>query len=133
MLFRSRVTPDGSILVVASIRGETNFTGTINPGRLEYNIEAAGNLAHRIWRRLDPHGQVAQVACVAAIPDAQYKVFGMPSGNVTSMSMNLPYTVVAPDPPVVAPRGQLSSEAHVRRMFAEVRRVFQDAGAMANQ
>jgi hypothetical protein len=125
------VKPDGSILVVASIRGESNFMGTINSTRLEYNIEAAGRLAQSIWHRLDPHGQVSQVATAAAIPDAQYKVFGLPSGNTTSMSMSLPQVVVAPDPALIAPRAQLSDEAHVRRMFAEIRRIFQDAGAVA--
>jgi hypothetical protein len=126
------VKPDGSVLAVASIRAESSFVGTINPGRLEYNIGAAGGLAQKIWQRLDPHGQVAQVATTAAIPDAQYKIFGLPSGNSTSMSMNLPAVVIAPEPALIAPRGQLTAESHVRRMLAELRRVFQDAGAVAD-
>ncbi len=127
-----RVKPDGSVLAVSSIRAESNFVGTIDPGRLERNIEAAGSLAEKIWQRLDPHGQVARVATTAAIPDAQYKVFGLPSGNSTSMSMNLPAVVVAPEPALIAPRGQLSAKSHVRRVLAELRRVFQDAGAVTD-
>lgn len=127
-----RVNADGSVLAVASIRAESHFLGTIDPDRLEHNIEAAGNLAQKIWQRLDPHGQVAQVATTAAIPDAQYKVFGIPSGNSTSMSMNLPAVVIAPEPALIAPRGQLSDKSHVRRMLAELRRVFQDAGAVTD-
>lgn len=124
------VKPDGSVLIVTSIRAESNFMGTIDPQRLAHNIEAAGQLAQSIWQRLDPRGQITQVACTAAIPDAQYKVFGTPSGNTTTLSMSLPPVVIAPDPPVVVSRGQVREEDHVKRMFAEMRRVFQDAGAV---
>lgn len=126
------VRTDGAIVITASvaITGRIGFS-LVDPGLLEHFIRSAGRFAQLAWDRIDSRAEVTQVTVVAAIPEASHKGFGATSGNtMTSGMMSLPSIVVAPNPPEVVPRAQLSDEALARRIVAAVKRVFADAGAV---
>ena len=72
------------------------------------------------------------MAVAVAILDAQQKVFDLaPDATSYSMGMQTPPTVVVPEPPAVVRRGEVASAELARRLVAEARRVFADAGAVA--
>jgi hypothetical protein len=125
------VGADGSILAVASVRGEGTFGGSlIDPQRLDHVLNAVGRFANAAWQRIDRQGEVTRVAVCVAIPDADGKSFGSVSGSHMSISQGLPATVIAPSPALVVPRGQVTDADVINSLLAEVRRVFEDAGAV---
>lgn len=74
---------------------------------------------------------VQRVAVALAIPHAQHKVFGHPRGgnSISTGSFSMPQEVV-PVLATVVRRADLGNEDLTRRLVAEVRRVFTDAGAV---
>jgi hypothetical protein len=54
-----------------------------------------------------------------------------PNATSYSMGMQTPPTVVVPEPPAVVRRGEVAGDDLARRLVAEARRVFADAGAAA--
>lgn len=125
------VGADGAILAVASVRGGGTFGGSlIDPQRLEHALIAAGRFALDAWQQIDDGGRISRVAISAAIPDAEHKALGSVSGSSMSMSQSLPTTVVAPDPALVVSRGRVADDDVIKRLLAEIRRVFEDAGAV---
>ena len=73
-----------------------------------------------------------QIAVAVAIPEAQHKVFGLPTGATGwSVGMSLPGTIVVPDAPVIVRRAEVSGDELARRIVAEIRRIYVDAGAVA--
>jgi hypothetical protein len=45
--------------------------------------------------------------------------------------MSLPNLVVVPEPPIVVRRGEVAGDELARRVVAEVRQIYADAGAIA--
>ncbi len=71
-----------------------------------------------------------QVAVAVAIPESQHKVFGASTGkNSLSMGWGVPQIVSVPKPPVIVRRSEVATDELARRLVAEVKRVFADAGA----
>ncbi len=127
------VRANGSILFVSDVAGSDQFASMrVDPRRLEDAIRRAGSFAHSIWALIDDREEVQQVAVAVAIPDAQRKVFGASTGGSTlSMgSYGMPQNVLVPEPAVVVRRAEVGGEELARRLVAEVRRVFTDAGAV---
>lgn len=127
------VRANGSVLCTSDVAGSDQFASMrIDPSRLEDAIRSAGSFAQSIWALIDDREEVQQVAVAVAIPDAQRKVFGVPTGgNTLSMgSYGMPQTVLVPEPAVVVRRAEVGGDDLARRLVAEVRRVFTDAGAV---
>jgi hypothetical protein len=127
------VLTDGTIVGVCSVASSDGghfATSIVSPERLEESLRAVGRYAELVWQRIDPGQLVARAAVAAAIPDAEHKGFGSTGSNRMSISMQLPRTVVAPDPPEVAPRSQLAGDELARKVAAAIKRVFADAGAL---
>jgi len=93
-------------------------------------VTRAGAAAQLIWNRIDTRDEVGQVAITVAVLDAQYKGYGASSTSSTSVGMGAPATVLAPQPPEIVARGQLTDELLARRIEAAIKRVFADAGAL---
>jgi hypothetical protein len=126
---QAEVGADGSIGIAGSAAAEGTLGGMqIDPTRLSTFIAAAGRSAQLIWDRIDLSSEVGQVAVTAAVHDAQYLAYGGSSGGALSLGGSVPQTVIAPDPPVVAPRAQLDKDTVSRQILAAIKRVFADAG-----
>lgn len=126
------VAADGAVVVEVDVGGSDHWgSSRVDPERLTEGIRRAGGFALRVWERVDRRDDVSQVAAAVAIPDAQHKVFG-PSTSSSSISMgsSLPALVVVPEPAAVVRRADVAAEDLVRRLAAELRRVFADAGAV---
>ena len=131
---QAEIRRDGSLVVTGSVAvtGTTGFS-LVDPALLEEFIQRAGRFAQLAWNRIDTRGEISQVAVAAAIPEANHKGFGAPSGSTMTMGMmSLPDTIVAPDPPEVVPRPQVAESPLARRISAAIKRVFADAGALQN-
>jgi hypothetical protein len=103
----------------------------VDPERLAAGIRASVGFALDVWGVVDEREEVQRVAVVAAIPDAQYKVFGAATNSKTlQMGSGLPSTVVVPSPAMIVRRGELSRDRLAARLLAEVKRVFVDARAI---
>jgi hypothetical protein len=105
----------------------------IVPERLEEAIRGAVAFAESTWQRLDPRGEVQEVAVTLAIPEAQHKSWGQGrGGNTISMGgmFSLPEIAIAPHPARVLRRADLAREETVGGLLAEMRRLFVDAGAV---
>lgn len=128
------ITAEGAVVVTGSVAptdAPMGFGGSlVDPDELERFISAAGRFAQLAWQRIDRQGEVGQVAMAVAIPNAEHKGFGKVTGNSMSIPMTMPPTVLAPDPALVLPHGQVADASAVRRLGAEIRRVFADAGAV---
>jgi hypothetical protein len=126
----------GEIVVEGSVAGDDEHFGTsrIDPEKLTGLIERAGQYAIGVWGQIDPRGQVQQAAAAIGIPDASMKVYGRPKAPSSSISMGgamqLPGTVVAPDPALVVRRVDVESPEMCKRLVAAVRRVFADVGSI---
>jgi Domain of unknown function (DUF4062) len=130
-----RVGAKGEIVVEASVGGEDRNFGSMRvvPERLEEAIRGAAAFAASAWNRIDPRGEVHEVAVALAIPEAQHKSWGRGrGGNTISMGgmFSLPETAIAPEPARVLRRADLGREETVRGLVAELRRLFVDAGAV---
>lgn len=130
---QAEIGADGSIGIVGSAAAQGTLGGMqIDPTRLAALITAAGRSAQLTWDRIDLRSEVGRVAVVVAVHDAQYLAFGGSSGGSLSMGGSVPQTVIAPDPPVIAPRSQLDKDAVSRQILAAIKRVFADAGRVQN-
>ena len=125
------VLADGAVVVTgaAAVQGQIGVS-SIDPGRLAEVIRTAGRFAQLSWDLVDARAEIGQVAVSCSVPGQAG--FGVPTGNTMVMGMTggIPETVIAPEPPAIAPRAQLTDEDHVRRIVAAVRRVFADGGAV---
>jgi hypothetical protein len=127
------VAPDGAITCEVDIGGDDQLGGMrVDPDRLGAGVRSVGEFGLRVWERIDRREAVQQVAVAVAIPEAQHKVFGLPTGTTgSSMGMSLPNLVVVPEPPIVVRRGEVAGDELARRVVAEVRQIYADAGAIA--
>jgi hypothetical protein len=127
------VGPDGAVVSHAEVGGDDELAGTrIDPALLRAGVQRTGAFALRVWERIDRREAAQQVASCVAVLDAQYKVFGLPSGTRSySLGMTLPETVVVPEPPSVVRRADVATEELAERVVAEVRRHYADAGAVS--
>ncbi|MFN2469720.1 MAG: DUF4062 domain-containing protein [Gaiellaceae bacterium] len=126
------VGADGAVVVEVDVGRSDHWTSSrVDPDGLADGIRRAGRFALQVWERIDRRDEVHQVAAAVGIPDAHHKVFG-PSTHSGSISMgsSMPARVVAPEPAAVVRRAEVASDDLVRRLVAEVRRVFVDAGAV---
>jgi hypothetical protein len=125
------VGADGAVTAEVDVAGADQWgSSRVDPDRLREGIRRTGRFALGVWERIDPRDEVQRVAVAVGIPEAQQKRFGPPthSGSFT-MGSSVPPVVVAPEEAVVVRRGEVASDELVRRLVAEVRRVFADAGA----
>lgn len=129
------VGANGEIVVEVSVAGDDQNFGAMRvvPDRLEQAIRGAIAFADRAWQRVDPRGEVQEVAVTLAIPEAQHKSWGRGRGS-NSISMgamfSLPEVAVAPQPARVLRRPDLARDESVHGLVAEMRRLFVDAGAV---
>lgn len=125
----------GEIVAEAFVGGNGTFGfSLIVPDRVRAAIEAAGDFANNVWQRIDPRGEGQTVAVTVAVPDAQMKNWGAGrTRNTMSFAgaFQMPETVIAPQPPLVVRRQDLSRDETIDRLLAELRRVFADRGALA--
>jgi Domain of unknown function (DUF4062) len=125
----------GEIVAEARVGGEGDFGfSLVVPERIRAAVEAAAAFAESVWQRIDQRGEVQAVAVTLAVPDAQMKNWGAGQrGNSMSFAgtFRMPEIVVAPQPPLVVRRQDLGRPETVERLLAELRRVFADAGALA--
>jgi Domain of unknown function (DUF4062) len=127
---------NGEIVAEASVAGDDDQNlGSMRvvPERLEQAIRSAIAFAESVWQRVDPRGQVQEVAVTVAIPEAQHRSWGRGRGG-SSISMggmfSMPEMAIAPQPALVIRRADLARAETVARLVAEMRRVFVDAGAI---
>jgi hypothetical protein len=123
----------GAVVCMTDVAGDDQFGSMrVEPSKLDEAIRGAGLFARTTWDLIDEREEVQQVTVVVAIPDAQHKVYGASKGgNSISMgSFGLPPTVVVPEPPTVVRRADVGGRQLTRKLVAEVRRVFVDAGAV---
>lgn len=127
------IATDGAITAEIDVGGDGQLAATrVDSGLLGRGITAVGEFALSIWEAVDSREEVQQVAVALAILHAQHKVFDLaPDATSYSMGMQTPPTVVVPEPATVIRRGEVGSDALARRLVAEARRVFADAGAIA--
>ena len=128
-----RVLANGTVVCTSDVAGSDQLGSMrVDPSRLEAAIRSTGMFARAVWEHIDDREEVQQVAVAVAIPDAQHRVFGASTGgNPISMgSFGMPQTVVVPDPPTVVRRAEIGGDQLTKRLVAEVRRVFADAGAV---
>jgi hypothetical protein len=125
---------DGAIAVGAPVAGGGPFAGSVvDPDRLATLIVAGADFARSVWGQIDREDEVGRVAVMLAIDSAQSSVFGHVEGNSMSYGHGLPETVLVSEANAGVPRGQLGEEAQVRRLLAEVKRVYRDAGAVVGE
>ena len=133
---RVLIAPDCSVVVEAEVAGaDRNYgAGSIDPERLAAVLLAATRFAEGAWTRVDPRGAIQQAALTCAIPNANGRVFGRQSGSTMSFghSHSLPATVVAPTPPRIVRRQDISTAEVQQSVMAAIRRVFADAGALSD-
>jgi hypothetical protein len=128
------VGADGAVMCEVDVAGGDQFFGSsrVDPERLRAGVAAAGAFALDVWARIDEREEVQQVAVALAIPDAQHKVFGAPTGkNTLSMGWGLPQIVAVPKPPAIVRRGEVAGDELATRLVAEVKRIFADSNAVA--
>jgi Domain of unknown function (DUF4062) len=124
----AKVEVDGAILISGTVAADGMLGGMqIDRDKLTIFLRAAGRSAQMIWDRIDPRGEVGQVAVAVAVLGAQHLAYGVSNGSV-SMGGSVPETVVVPDPPHIVRRTELDQEAVASQLQASVKRVFADAG-----
>ncbi|CAN5716546.1 hypothetical protein BH18ACT13_BH18ACT13_08070 [soil metagenome] len=127
--------PNGEVVAEASVAGDDQNFGSMRivPERLEAAIRGAMAFAESVWLRVDPRGEVQEVAVTVAIPQAQHKSWGRGRGeNAISMGgmFSMPETAIAPQPARVLRRADLARDETITGLVAEMRRIFVDAGAV---
>ncbi len=127
------IAADGAVVTTVDVAGDDQFGSMrVDPTRLEDGIRRSGEFARAVWAALDEGEDVQQVAVAVGIPEAQHKVFGVSTGSdsISMGSFGMPQTVLVPEPPAVIRRADVGGAELTRRLVAEVRRVFADAGAV---
>lgn len=129
------VGANGEVVAEASVAGDDQNFGSMRvvPERLEEAIRGAIAFAESVWLRIDPRGEVQEVAVTIAIPQAQHKSWGRGgAGNSISMGgmFSMPETAIAPQPARVLRRADLARDETIIALVAEMRRIFVDAGAV---
>ncbi|MBA3809569.1 MAG: DUF4062 domain-containing protein [Solirubrobacterales bacterium] len=129
-----KIGTDASVTVAGPVTGADRNSGSmhVDPERLEELLTRAAAFALTALDVLDRHQDVQQLAVTGAILNANGRVFGRPtnSGSMTfGNSHSLPPTIVAPDPPLVVRRVDLSEDSWSSRVVAAIRRIFADASA----
>jgi hypothetical protein len=124
---------DGAVVVDIDIGGDGQMAGSrVDPDLLARGVRDVGAFALAVWESIDRREEVQQVAAAIAILNAQHKVFDLaPNATAYSMATGVPPTVVVPDPPAIIRRGEVAGDEFARRVVAEARRIFADAGAVA--
>lgn len=123
------VDVDGCVTISGDVASEGMLGGmVIDPERLGSLLSGAGAAAKLVWERIDDRSEIRQVAVCAAVLDASYAAYGSSTHSSVPMGGSIPAVVLAPDPPLIAPRGQLDQDALVNGILAAVRRVFADEG-----
>lgn len=124
---------DAAIVAEIDVGGEGQMAGSrVDSALLARGIQNVGTFSLAVWAEIDRREAAQQVAIAVAILDAQHKEFDLaPNATSYSMGMETPPTVVVPDPPAIVRRGEIASDELARRLVAEARRVFADAGALA--
>ena len=123
------VDVDGSVTISGDVASEGMLGGmVINPERLAGLLAGAGAAAKLVWERIDARSEIRQVSVCVAIFDASSAAHGSSAQGSVPMGGSIPAVVLAPDPPLISPRGQLDQDALVNGILASVRRVFADAG-----
>lgn len=127
------VGTDGAIVCEVDVGGEGTMAGTrVDSELLARGIQSVGAFALSVWQAIDSREEVQQVAVAVAILDAQHKVFDLASNATSySMGMTLPATVIVPETATVVRRAEVAGEELARKLVAEIKRVFADAGAVA--
>jgi hypothetical protein len=130
------VFADGALTVEGPVAGAGNFGSMrIEPDRVEQLIRDASAFALRVWERIDSRGDIRRVGSAIAALEANGKVFGpAPEGSSLTVggSMTLPAVVVAPEDGLGLARSEVASEETARRLLAELRAIFRDAGAVTD-
>lgn len=127
------VARDGTVVCEIDVGGDGTMAGTrIDSTLLARGIQSVGTFALAAWEHVDGRDEVQQVAVAVAILDAQHKVFDLaPTATSYSIGMTMPSTVIVPEPVAIVRRGEIAGEELARRVVAEAKRVFADAGAVA--
>ena len=127
------VGTDASVVAEVDVGGDGQMAGTrVDSTLLTGGISSVGEFALAVWDSIDRREEVQQVAVAVAIPNAQQKVFDLPpNASSFSMGMQMPATVSVPATPTIVRRGEVASNELAQRLVAEARRVFADAGAVA--
>jgi hypothetical protein len=129
------VGANGEIVAEASVSGDDQNFGSMRiiPERLQEAIRGAMRFAESVWQRIDPRGEVQELAVTIAIPNAQQKSWG-PGRGGNSISMggmfSMPQTAISPQPPHIVRRADLVRDETTEDLVAEMRRVFVDGGAV---
>jgi hypothetical protein len=129
------VGANGEIVAEASVAGDDQNFGSMRvvPERLEQAIRGTVAFAEEVWQRVDPRGEVQEVAVALAIPEAQHKSWGSGrGGNSISMGgmFSMPAVAIVPEPARVLRRVDLARDEMVSGLVAEMRRLFVDAGSV---
>jgi hypothetical protein len=127
-----RIGVGGEVIAQSSVRAAGDLMGfarsIIDPERLSRFVEVAGAFALAAWKRIDTRSEIRRSVVQLAIPDAEYKGYGITPTNSMSLSGHLPALIRAPEPALVINRDELASAQAAKRLVAHVRRVFTDAG-----
>lgn len=122
----------GEVVAEAAAAGTGSFGSMrIVPERVEAAIRSGLEFAELAWRRIDERNEVQEAAITVAVPHAHSLSWGPDrGGNSISMGGSMPETAIAPSPPAILRRADLARDETVRRLVAELERVFVDAGAV---
>jgi hypothetical protein len=127
------VSTDAAVVAEIDIGGEGQMAGSrVDSTLLTHGISNVGEFALAVWDAIDRREEVQQVATAVAIPNAQQKIFDLPPNATSySMGMQMPTTVCVPASSMIVRRGEVASSELARRLVAEARRIFSDAGAVS--
>jgi hypothetical protein len=124
---------DGAVRVETDARADGSMGGmAISYPRIEEIVRTTGRSAQDLWALLPDGDRVRQVAATVCVPDANYHPLVL-SGSVGGRSMGMPTVpspLVAPDPPLLVPRGNVGTDSMALRLAMSVKQAFADHGAV---
>ena len=128
------LTADGAVLIEADARAEGTMGGmAISYPRVEQIVAAAATIALDLWALLPAGDRVRQVAATVCVPDADHHPLVLGGTTGGSMSVpTIPSPLVAPDPPLVLRRADVSTAETNRRLAVSVKQAFADHGAVSD-
>ncbi len=124
---------DGSVVGEGPVGGDQLGMGgmVVKADRAREVMTRSAAFAEAIWQRIDRRDDVRQLLLVAAVPEAQYKVYAdSEPGNSMGMPMSMPHVVIAPEQPLAIRRADLTRAETIDRLQAELRRAFELHGAV---